>query len=372
MIDNEKVGRFIAKLRKEKNMTQDDLSLKLNVDRTIVSKWERGIYIPNAELLLKMQTFFDVTINEILYGERKNADNTEKIDSMPIDIINKTKKRIKKYSILLIITIICLIISFFIYYFINNYNSIKIYRISGESSKYAIKDGILIYSNEKSYIKLGNIYNNSNKKISNIKLFYKKNNKDHLIYSGRDDDSNKLIINVFGYNEMYKYSDIPIVINNLYLEIANEDNEKDVIKLKLVKDFSNNKITYNHIKPISDGEIIDSSNNVISKYIKDNLKYNNESNKYYNEYIIDDINYKEEYYPEMNTYILSRNYSNIIEKYEVNLDHNIIIYSFIENDNITDNYSYDYETDDCFYGKCNYNNLNSFIEKYLNNIIYNN
>ena len=44
-MNNEKIGHFICKLRTEKKWTQEDLANKLFVDRTMVSKWERGVYI---------------------------------------------------------------------------------------------------------------------------------------------------------------------------------------------------------------------------------------------------------------------------------------------------------------------------------------
>ena len=50
MIDQEKVGKFIADLRKEKGLTQDDLAEKMFVGREAISKWERGVCIPGQTL----------------------------------------------------------------------------------------------------------------------------------------------------------------------------------------------------------------------------------------------------------------------------------------------------------------------------------
>ena len=95
-MNSERVGKFIAELRKEKKWTQEDLAKRLIVDRGTVSKWERGIYIPNTEILLKLQNLFDISINEILYGERKNIDNNKKIDSVTIEVLKDNKRKIKK------------------------------------------------------------------------------------------------------------------------------------------------------------------------------------------------------------------------------------------------------------------------------------
>ena len=154
-MDKEKVGKFIYELRKEKGWTQDDLAQKLVVDRTIVSKWERGLYIPNPEFLLKLQELFGISVNEILFGERRNTVNEKKIDTLPIEILNTNKKIIKRILTFSSIIITLLIFSFLSYYFISNYNSINVYRVFGENNDFSINDGIIIVSREKSYIKLG-------------------------------------------------------------------------------------------------------------------------------------------------------------------------------------------------------------------------
>ena len=53
-MDSEKIGKFIAELRKENKMTQEELGKKILVDRGTISKWERGIYVPNPEILLSL------------------------------------------------------------------------------------------------------------------------------------------------------------------------------------------------------------------------------------------------------------------------------------------------------------------------------
>ena len=65
-----KIGVFIAKLRKEQNLTQEQLGEILGVTNKTVSRWETGKYLPPAEVLQQMSTLFDVSINEILHGQR--------------------------------------------------------------------------------------------------------------------------------------------------------------------------------------------------------------------------------------------------------------------------------------------------------------
>ena len=80
-ISNEKFGLFVTELRKEKNLTQKDLAEKLYVSDKTVSKWERGLSMPNVVLLIPIADILDVTVTELLSGEKidtqKNIDKKE-------------------------------------------------------------------------------------------------------------------------------------------------------------------------------------------------------------------------------------------------------------------------------------------------------
>ncbi len=69
-IDNQKFGMFIAELRKEKHMTQKELADKLYVSDRTISKWERGAGMPQVSLLLPLAEHLNVTVTELLKGER--------------------------------------------------------------------------------------------------------------------------------------------------------------------------------------------------------------------------------------------------------------------------------------------------------------
>ncbi|MGN0613012.1 MAG: helix-turn-helix domain-containing protein [Porcipelethomonas sp.] len=63
-------GKFIATLRKEKGLTQEQLGEKVGVTNKTVSRWETGTYLPPADILLAMSELFDVSINELLSGNK--------------------------------------------------------------------------------------------------------------------------------------------------------------------------------------------------------------------------------------------------------------------------------------------------------------
>ena len=77
-MDQMKTGKFIAALRKEKGMTQEKLGEKLGVTNKTVSRWENGNYMPDIEMLLLLSKEFDVSINEIISGERLLTEDFKK------------------------------------------------------------------------------------------------------------------------------------------------------------------------------------------------------------------------------------------------------------------------------------------------------
>ena len=106
-MDNDKVGRFIAKLRKKKGLTQDELGNMLGISGKSVSKWERGLNMPDISLIYKLSEVFDVDLNQLLNGEdaiksvvdlqnEENEVNTLKIKSDDKSSIKTKKKSNKK------------------------------------------------------------------------------------------------------------------------------------------------------------------------------------------------------------------------------------------------------------------------------------
>ena len=110
-MDN-KVGKFIASLRKEKQLTQQELGDKLFVTDKAVSKWERGLSFPDITILEKLASELGVEVSEILSGERENKKKVnvqEEIDNA-IAIIEENriqkkkeiKRKVKKVCVILV------------------------------------------------------------------------------------------------------------------------------------------------------------------------------------------------------------------------------------------------------------------------------
>ncbi len=74
-MDQEKTGKFIARRRKEAGLTQAALGERLGVTDRAVSKWERGICLPDAALMLPLCQLLGITVNELLTGEEVIMEN---------------------------------------------------------------------------------------------------------------------------------------------------------------------------------------------------------------------------------------------------------------------------------------------------------
>ena len=76
-MNQENIGKFIAELRKEKNMTQQELANKLCVTDRAVSHWEKGRRLPDISLLKLLSEVFEVSITEILDGHKMSIKELE-------------------------------------------------------------------------------------------------------------------------------------------------------------------------------------------------------------------------------------------------------------------------------------------------------
>ena len=80
-MEQAKVGKFIAKCRKSKNMTQAELAEKLNITDRAISKWETGKGMPDSSIMLELCNELSITVNELLSGERISMnDYTKKME----------------------------------------------------------------------------------------------------------------------------------------------------------------------------------------------------------------------------------------------------------------------------------------------------
>lgn len=247
----QKIGKFILQLRQEKNLSQSDLANLIPVTRQAVSRWEKGQSIPDSSTLLIISKIFDVSINELLNGERIKKEEPKKLEKIALDMIDKNNSQSKKFKrvlLFMVLIILLLSFSFLAYYFINSYNSITVYKIEGENKNFTMQNGIFISTKQKTYFRLGKLIYNNNIEVKNVRLYYKNGNKEKTIFE--DSDADILITDYYGYNEFFPYEDINSIVKKLYLEINYNNNKVEILKLKVKKDFANDIFFY-HKKAVN-------------------------------------------------------------------------------------------------------------------------
>lgn len=111
-MDMQAMGKFLRDLRKENNLSQEELGAKLGVTNKTVSRWETGLYMPPSEMLLELSKLYGVSINEILSGQRLDtADYQGKAEENIVTTLTNTsvaKRQNKRTAIICCAVILAL------------------------------------------------------------------------------------------------------------------------------------------------------------------------------------------------------------------------------------------------------------------------
>ena len=107
-----KIGKFIANCRKDKKITQEKLAEKLYISDRAISKWERGLSLPDTDKMLELCDILDITVNELLNGEKTEMnDDNKKTEKLLIDMVKQKKESDKRLlSIEIVIGILITVI----------------------------------------------------------------------------------------------------------------------------------------------------------------------------------------------------------------------------------------------------------------------
>lgn len=344
------VGKFIKELRTEAGLSQQALADQLYIGREAVSKWERGVNLPSVEVMIMIADFFHITKDELLYGARITKENESEIKNIAITLYEANQKQVK-YLNISIILIVILGLLFFAYYFISNYNSIKVYTLGYHDDEITIQDGILVTTREKVFLNIGNIM--SEEKIEKIEFLI--GNK--VIKSG--DVKDTTIYDYNGYEIYFNFDNLKEDINNLYLNVyTKEDNKK--VKLTLTKRFTNDyiiKSNKQHIQMLDkNAKRIDKIENEIKEKfeLEDNIYVYNGDKKY-------------KYFKETKSLFIEDNKGNNIIKLKYDISTKDISYEKYDKEyNLIE--SYDYINDKLKCSKKDCREYEDDIKNILNNV----
>lgn len=322
-IDNEKVGKFIENLRKEKGLTQQDLADILSVSNQAVSKWEGGRNLPDIAIQRGICDTFNITMEELHAGERD------------IKKRNKTKK-IRKENKIFSIALMCIVpvMVFFVVFFIINFRALKIYYSNSQitNEENSIRANLLIFKlPRKLIIFINNIYP-CNYEVKDSDLL------DLKLYSG----NKKLLNSSMIKNDVFELDALTFDPNNvkliLNIESVTGKKRKFQREVKLVKYTSNDrnddKYKNKSLKFLSNDEIV-------KKLLKDG--YINTENEVYEKKIDKD---------------------NTLLRIKYDLDHETIEILHVHN-NYTEKIVVDYQLKIFRTVVFNNNNINNISEKYI-------
>lgn len=156
-MEQEKIGKFISVLRKEKKMTQMQLAEKLNITDRAVSKWERGKSMPDISIMLELCQILEISVNELLIGEKIEKEEIPKLSDTNLIkaltiVEEKEKKKRKKATIICAILFLILFITLVGIIIYNNAKFILDYNSKLVSCN--VEDNALVY---KDYRKIAGI-----------------------------------------------------------------------------------------------------------------------------------------------------------------------------------------------------------------------
>ena len=113
----DKIGKFISDTRKSKKLTQEQLAEQLNISDRAVSKWERGLCLPDASIMIPLCEILGINVNELLSGEMIEMSNyNKKLEQNLIDMVKQKEESDKRLltmeiviGIIVVITLLVLI-----------------------------------------------------------------------------------------------------------------------------------------------------------------------------------------------------------------------------------------------------------------------
>lgn len=212
-MDLNKTGKYIAEKRKKKNLTQEQLGDYLNVNSKTVSKWERGICMPDISILPSLAKKLGTSIENIIYGNEKR---TNRILERIYDFLKHFIKIYKKAIFFLLLIITCFA---GIFYYYEKSSKFSVYDIYTSNKNFNVS-GYIIYNTNKKVIILNNftyndIYIGTEKeiKINEIKIA--------IVYDNID-----LYTKIYSLNNTFETKSINDLLNFINININSDNNKK--------------------------------------------------------------------------------------------------------------------------------------------------
>ena len=97
-MNQEKIGKFLKELRKQKGLTQEQIAEKFNVSNRTISRWENGHNMPDLDILIELSDYYEVDLREILNGERKSGNIDKELKETVLRAADYTNIKAERYN----------------------------------------------------------------------------------------------------------------------------------------------------------------------------------------------------------------------------------------------------------------------------------
>ena len=236
-MNQEKIGKLIAKLRRSKGLTQSELGELVGVGFRAVSKWENGQTLPDISIINELSRVLEVSVDELLCGELKSSEI-----SIPV---KEEHKSINKK--LLLIPILLLVVLLIIFIFINSKTNKEYeYEIYSADKQYTVEGKLIIKDSEINILINKLVFNDNNFSKTIVKNYeYSVISGDILLFGQGYIDGFELLehsINIQEIAQNFKVdyfhgidddSVIDIISNPLIIKIVFLDRNSNAIEIKI-------------------------------------------------------------------------------------------------------------------------------------------
>ena len=233
----------IYQIRMERKLTQKDLADLIGVSDRTISKWENGTTVPDLETIKRLCKALGTSPDSIIKSKKNYKDVLYDFKRRLYHILNYLLKNI--FLISFVITFILLLT-----YFINNYNTIRIYDLTYDNENISFEDGYFFKTKVLNIITINDIKLNKiiyEPKTVKIELYTYLNGDKYVIYES-DKLDNIYIEESKSYTDLLTKDVIENIKHNLYIGIntTDEDDNEYSYKSKLVlkQKLNNNKLYY--------------------------------------------------------------------------------------------------------------------------------
>lgn len=383
VVKSTKFANTIYSIRRDRNLTQKDLADLIGVSDRTISKWENGTTVPDLCQIRNICKKLEISPSLLIKSEKKFKDDMSFIKMKLGKALNYLIHNI--FLIGFIIAFILLLI-----YFINNFNSVKIYDLKYESDKVSFENGYFLKTKVTNILVINDIRINKIKYEPteiNLELYTYVNGDKKILYKA--DNLNSIFIEENKSNtDLLSKDTIENIKRNLYLTIETRDEQNRVYKyeckLTFKEKFNNNKLTYktyvkdsnNETRTLSTDNLslfnnsyapsniptddvtsdktiktFSEHNTIENKLAKLGYEYDEPNNKYTK---VDKDGRLIEYLNSTHKLIIYNKNELYTESIKYCSDTNKVIYSYSESSNKTENFIYDVPTNslNCIQGSC--------------------